>query len=107
MRRPRSVGRALVGVGDRPENGATTKCGLWATVGGAGATDGNATLQAVGKHCGVASHVVGTTNRGGYSGFAMRSSHAAKNRFAKSGQMVSTGDGGPDGLASIFNRNGT
>ena len=33
--------------------------------------------------------------------------HAAKNRFAKPGQMVSGGDGGPDGLASIFNKNGT
>ena len=32
---------------------------------------------------------------------------AAKNRFAKSGQRVSAGDGGPEGLASIFNKNGT
>lgn len=34
-------------------------------------------------------------------------SQAAKNRFAKSGQMVSAAARGPDGLASIFNKNGT
>ena len=32
---------------------------------------------------------------------------AAKNRFAKSGQMLSGGNGGPAGFASIFIRNGT
>ena len=43
----------------------------------------------------------------GNTGLARKNSHAAKNRFAKFGQMVSGGDGGPDGLANIFNRNGT
>ena len=43
----------------------------------------------------------------GSTGLARKNSHAAKNRFAKSGQMASGGDGGPDGLANIFNRNGT
>lgn len=36
-----------------------------------------------------------------------RAGQAAKKRFAKSGQMLSGGNGGPDGLASIFTRNGT
>jgi hypothetical protein len=43
----------------------------------------------------------------GNTGLARKNSHAAKNRFVKFGQMVSGGDGGPDGLANIFNRNGT
>ena len=60
----------------------------------------------VGKHYAVASHFrrnkIGVATAG-----CDEISQAAKNRFAKSGQMVSAVAGGPDGLASIFNKNGT